>query len=167
MTINRGIGPEQTIWQFRAALNVGALVCRGPGYVGLVADYNRILKGDRATLRTADRAVKRLYRSRYGASWVAAHDVYMTRLYNFWAQPEGKLGFCAAAVELAADAAHLPGVRFAAFAKAHLDELEKPFLQVFDRIAATQARIKDWDAFYEQGRSGPPPAAAGAPSGSR
>ena len=143
-TINHGIDGERTIWHVRAALNVAAIGCRSDADAALVPAYNALLKDQKAVLAAADAAVKAGFRQRLGPSWQGAHDVYMTQLYNFFAQPAAKAGFCAAADRIAPQAATIPTVGLAAFAQTALPELEAPFLATYRAVDDYRVALAAW-----------------------
>src|SRR3546814_1685780 len=77
-TVNSGIGPQETIWHLRAALNVAALAC-GDGKA-ITSAYNRFLADRKQVLKKAWAAET----SQHGR---ATMDRHMTLLYNYFAQP--------------------------------------------------------------------------------
>lgn len=135
-TINSGLGPEETLWHVRSALNVAALLCgHQPGGAGLVQRYNVLLASDKAVLTTAYGGE----RQRYGTGDPAALDRHMTQLYNFFARPEATTGFCAAAVEVSQQFATMPASELMAAAPAALARLQDRILHpapVAPRVAA-------------------------------
>ena len=150
-TINRGIDARQAMWHVRAALNVAAIGCRAPEDAALVANYNSVLKAQKTALADANTSVEASFHTRFGTGWQTAHDQYMTRLYNFFAQPAAKPAFCAAADALAAQATITPAAGFATFAADAMPQLEAPFLAVYREIDATHAAQLAWDARYGSG----------------
>ncbi|HEY0269686.1 MAG TPA: SPOR domain-containing protein [Sphingomonas sp.] len=163
-TINHGIDPLQAMWHVRAALNVAAIGCRGADNgAALATAYNGMLTHHRALLATANKSVEANFRARFGASaWQKAHDAYMTRLYNFFATPAAKPGFCAAAAPLATQAAATPPGQFATFTASALPQLEAPFIEVFRQVDGYHEAVAAWDARYGPGatRAAPPVEAA-------
>jgi hypothetical protein len=145
-TINSGIDAERRMWHVRAALNVAAIGCRSTADAGLVPAYNALLTSQRAALAGADLSVKADFRKRLGSGWQAAHDVYMTQLYNFFAQPAAKAAFCAAADEVAPQAAALPPGGLEAFAQTALPELEAPFLASYRAVDDYRVALAAWQA---------------------
>jgi hypothetical protein len=143
-TINSGLDPLQTEWHVRAALNVAAIGCRGAGDGALVNAYNAMLNGQKAELAAANKAVEARFRAA-GGDWQAAHDSYMTRLYNFFSQPAAKADFCAAADRIAPRAA-APSGGFKAFAAASLPELEAPFIETYRQVDAYHVALARWEA---------------------
>ena len=164
-TINRGIDPRQAMWHVRAALNVAAIGCRGDADAGLVPAYNAMLTSQRAALATADASVKADFHARLGGDWQNAHDVYMTQLYNFFAQPAAKAGFCAAADQVAPQAAAVPAGGFEAFAQTALPQLEAPFLANYRAVDDYRVALAAWTA----GQAGGPQTelASAIPAGPR
>ena len=152
-TINHGIGAQQAMWHVRAALNVAAIGCRGTdGGTALTAAYNAMLTSQHAALAAANKSVEASFRARFGAGgWQAAHDAYMTRLYNFFAAPAAKPAFCAAAVPLAVKAATTPASQFAAFTAGALPQLEAPFVEVFRQVDGYRTALAAWDVRYGDG----------------
>jgi hypothetical protein len=140
-TINSGIDPVQTEWHVRAALNVAAIGCRGAGDSGLVTAYNTLLSRQKAELALANKAVEAKFRAA-GGDWQAAHDAYMTRLYNFFSQPAAKAGFCATADRIAPEAAATGG--FKAFAAEALPMLEAPFIETYRQVDAYKVALAEW-----------------------
>jgi hypothetical protein len=151
-TINHGIDARRAEWHVRAALNVAAIGCRSEADAGLVPAYNAMLASQRAALAAADTAVKADFRARLGTSWQNAHDVYMTQLYNFFAQPAAKASFCAAADQVAPQAAAVPAGGFEAFAQTALPQLEAPFLANYRAVDEYRVALAAWTA----GQNGAP-----------
>ena len=124
-TINSGLGPDESLWHVRAALNVAALLCgRQPGGAALVRRYNALLADDKVTLATAYASETR----RYGSGDPAALDRHMTQLYNFFARPQATLAFCAAAMDVSQQAAATPAAQLTAFAPPALARLQSAIL---------------------------------------
>lgn len=155
-TINRNLGPQQTAWHVRAALNVAAIGCRSMADASLTTAYNSLLATQRASLAKDNVAVQAIYRTRFGKAWQDQHDAYMTRLYNFFAMPVAKAAFCQAADRVAPQAASVPAGSFETFAQTALPELEAPFIAVFQRVADYQVQVAAWDARYGAGAGASP-----------
>lgn len=155
-TINRGIDAAQALWHVRAALNVAALGCRGPDEAALIASYNGLLKAHKAPLAAANTAVMKSYRQQFGARWQQPHDVYMTRLYNFFSQPWAQRAFCPTAAAVIADAQTVPAAGLTGWAPAALARLEAPFTDFYRRWEAYKVDLAAWEARYGPGGSGQP-----------
>ncbi len=151
-TINHGIDPRQAMWHVRAALNVAAIGCRSDADAGLVPAYNAMLASQKSALATADSFVKTDFHARLGTKWQDAHDRYMTQLYNFFAQPAAKAAFCAAADQVAPQAAAVPTGGFQTFAQTALPQLEAPFLASYRAVDEYHIALAAWTA----GQTGAP-----------
>ncbi|PXA84036.1 hypothetical protein DMC47_41545 [Nostoc sp. 3335mG] len=161
-TINFGIDPVQTEWHVRAALNVAAIGCRGASDGGLVTAYNTLLTAQKAELAKANNSVEAKFRAA-GGDWQSAHDAYMTRLYNFFSQPAAKVAFCAAADQIAPQAA-APAGGFQAFAAQALPQLEAPFLETYRQVDAYKVALAQWQAGATTQLASANPAAVAGPA---
>jgi len=144
VTPNRDLTPAETSWHLRAALNVAALRCRGADEAERVAGYNAMLAAARGPLAEAAAGTEAVYRARHGARWQAASDDAMTRLYNFFAQPEAAGAFCAAALTATREAAAVEPSDFHAFAQRTLARLETPFLDFYASWDRYRASLTAW-----------------------
>lgn len=149
LTINSGTSGDDTIWHVRAALNVAAIGCRGPGDAGTIAAYNAMLASKKALLARANATFLKGFGA--GGAGQAASDSYMTRLYNFFAMPAAKPGFCAAAAEIAPEAAGATAADFPAFAEQALPKLEAPFLAVYRAVDDYRVALAEWHARTDAG----------------
>ncbi len=155
-TINSGIDPAQTVWHVRSALNVAALSCHDAAHAALIAQYNSLIVKQRKSFRAADAAVRQRFQAQYPDSWQTEHDLYMTRLYNFFSQPLAQAPFCEVATAVSADAAAVPAGGFEAFAPGALARLEAPFLALYRRYDEYRLAYAAW----QQRSAGATPAAA-------
>ncbi len=144
-TINSGLSPAATIWHVRSALNVAALGCREQE-AAIVAGYNALLASKKTLLKTAFAQTEAEARKAGGADWRDSHDRDMTKVYNFFAQPPAKAGFCAVATEIAAEAAAVPAQQFQSYADAALVRLEAPFLAFYRDYDRYRVALAAWDA---------------------
>lgn len=154
-TINAGLDADATVWHVRGALNVAALGCRGVADAGLVPAYNAMLTAKKAVLSRANAAVQARFRATAGKDWQNQADQYNTRLYNFFAMPAAKPGFCAAADAVASQVAATAPADFVSFAAAALPQLEAPFTAVYAAVDDYRGEVALWDQ-----RFGAPPAIA-------
>lgn len=127
-SINRDLGPGETLWHVRAALNVASLSCTGPERSAIIANYNTILKHHREMLAQAYAAEQAAYRTRYGANWQRMNDTHLTRLYNFFAGPMAQNQFCRVAFAISGEVRDMAPTRLEAFAPGALARLERPFI---------------------------------------
>lgn len=141
--INAGLSPAATLWHLRAGLNVAALACRGPGEAVLIARYNALLAGHAVALKMAEAAYAGEYQA-VGGDWRDRYDDAQTRLYNFFGQPRGRAGLCAAADRALAAIENADDGDLTRAAPAQLAMLDQPFtpprLEVDARVFAAPAR---------------------------
>ncbi len=129
-TPNRNLSADGAVWHLRAALNVAALACRGPDEATIVAAYNALLAGQKATLNGAQTRLAAEYKAS-GGDWQDRYDDQMTRLYNFFSQSQARDAFCNAAAATLADGATVTAADLPAFAAGRLAVLEKPFTDFY------------------------------------
>ena len=127
--INRNLSPAATVWHLRVALNVAALACRGGPEMQIIADYNALLRSQKATLAAAQASLAAEFKRR-GGDWQDAQDDAMTRLYNFFSQAQARDAFCAAAADVLARTRTLGEPELGGFAQASLKTLDAPFAQM-------------------------------------
>jgi cell division septation protein DedD len=135
-TINSGVGDKEAIWHFRAALNVAALSCTDQS---IRDNYNQLLKGRKAVFASA-------YASETARLHGAALDQHQTRLYNFFAQPPAKIGFCRAADAEATQALSVSAAEFPAYAVSALQRLEAPMIAFYAAYDRYRHELADWKA---------------------
>ncbi len=110
----------EAIWHVRAALNVGALTCRG-GYETLAADYNLLLDQHDALLSRA----YAFEENRFAESEL---DRHLTQIYNRFANQHSPQGYCRAAQAILAQARAADATRFSMAAPEWLAVLEQALL---------------------------------------
>ncbi|GAA4052080.1 hypothetical protein GCM10022213_25690 [Parerythrobacter jejuensis] len=148
-TINAGITPAQTIWNMRAALNVATLNCQDPQFANLLPNYSAFLTNFRRPLRTANSAVTREFRDRFGRrSYRGEQDSYMTRVYNFYALPPAQRGFCQAALEVSAASLTVAPADLESFSARSLPRLDAVFEDFFSSYERYQRDLASWNATY-------------------
>lgn len=146
-TINRDIGPLQTLWHVRAALNVAALSCTGPLYERLIGDYNAFITNNSASLRNANTAIVRKFERDLGRGFKAEHDRHQTKLYNYWSFSPLRRPFCDQAVQVSQRAIVTKSADLESFASEALPQLEKPFT---DFYLAYEEYLRDLAAWKVQ-----------------
>lgn len=147
-TINRDIGPLQTLWHVRAALNVAALSCTAPQYERLVDDYNAFITNNKSFLRNANNAIIRKFRRDVGSGYKSAHDRHMTRLYNYWSFSPLRRPFCDQAVEVSQRAIITKSDDLTAFGADALVQLEKPFNDFYAAFEEYERDLEAWRVQY-------------------
>lgn len=144
-TPNRALSDAAAIWHVRAALNVAALGCTGADQSVMIDRYNAMLKTQKAPLAKAQTALI----SQYAASapdhkGQAAYDDAMTRLYNYFAQPTIKAGFCAAAGAVLAQSTTVEPAGLTSFATGAVATLDAPFVDFYRRYDAYRVALAGW-----------------------
>lgn len=140
ITPNSGIGPLETMFNFRAALNVAALLCARPPNTAARDGYNSFLKRHRVALANANRAVDAKYQREHGAEGLRMRDSKLTRLYNHYAYPPVKAKFCATAARRLGTANALASKDLETYSQGALAEVEQLFQDHFVKIEAWQKR---------------------------
>ena len=163
MTPNVDLSPEQALWQFRIALNVAALNCRGPDEAILVANYSRFLTTNRTAISRAERWVIADLGRRNGTNGIALRDSLSTRLYNYFAQPPVLRSFCERAFAIAGLAANEPTAGILPFAQTQLAAIDQPFVDFYAAYDRYRADYAIWRSMNPQTPSTIAPAAV-APS---
>jgi cell division septation protein DedD len=135
-TINSGITDKEAIWHFRAALNVAALSCTDQS---IRDNYNQLLKSRKAVFASA-------YAGETARLRGSALDQHQTRLYNFFAQPPAKIGFCRAADAEASQAVSVSAAEFPAYAVKALDRLEAPMIAFYAAYDRYRHELAQWKA---------------------
>lgn len=143
MTPNVNLSPEQSLWQYRIAMNVAALNCRGPEEDALVANYTRFLNVHKTAIARAERWVIQDQARQNGNNGISARDALSTRLFNYFATPPVHEGFCRAATSSMALVTQEPADNILPFAIMHLTLVDQPFVDfyaAFDQYKVDYAR---------------------------
>jgi len=153
-TINRDLGPLETLWHVRAALNVAALSCTEPQYSRIVSDYNTFLGNNEKYLRNAYAAINNKFRREQGKDYRKAHDRHQTNLYNYWSFSPLRRPFCDQAVQISQRAILATGDDLETFGAQALVELEKPFTDFYLAYEEYEKALDAWRVQYapEQAR---------------
>ncbi|MEH6755954.1 MAG: hypothetical protein V7676_00420 [Parasphingorhabdus sp.] len=149
-TINRDLGPLETVWHVRAALNVAALSCTGPEYERLVGDYNAFIGNNEKYLRNANNAIVSKARREIGSNYKVEHDRHQTILYNYWSFSPLRRPFCDQAVQVSQRAIITKTEDMAAFGEQALMELEKPFTDFYQAYEQYEKDLAAWRVQYGQ-----------------
>ncbi|GAA0734562.1 hypothetical protein GCM10009106_18530 [Sphingomonas japonica] len=142
-TPNTRLSQPATLWHLRAALNVAALQC-GKAGDPVETSYNAFLQAHKAALTAAHASVAKEYKAAHGKDAQDAFDDAMTRLYNFYAQPPVRTGFCDAALPLVAKAQSTTDL--AGFAPRALASLDAPFIGFYRAYAQYRTDLAEWQA---------------------
>jgi hypothetical protein len=148
ITVNSNLSDDQLVWNLRSAWNVAALNCMAPEYEPILQGYRAFLTGNVKGLKAVNDRIEISYTSRFKArrDAIVARDGYTTQVYNFFAEPAARAGFCRAALDMANRALAAPPSNPLAFAQANFDGLLAPFEQFFDQYEAYQRASSEWDA---------------------
>ena len=159
-TPNRGLSREETIWNFRAAINVAALNCLGPVWGVIAQNYNQMIVVHKARLNQANTAVDGEYRKRFpGQNALRVRDTRTTELYNYFALPPVREAFCNAALSKSQEAITVPVAAFPEYAIGGLTDFDTIFLNFYDAYAKYQIDIAEWNLKH------PPTPVAGSATG--
>lgn len=148
ITVNSNLTDDQLVWNLRSAWNVAALNCLAPEYQPILDSYRAFLNGNARKLTAVNDRIEKSYTSRFRVKRdaIVARDGYTTQVYNFFALPAARGGFCRAALDMANRAALTPPTDPLAFAQANFDGLLTPFDQFFVEYEAYQQASAAWDA---------------------
>jgi len=147
-TINRDLGPLETLWHVRSALNVAALSCRGALYDRLTDDYNAFIKNNSTSLRRANNAIKAKFRRENSDR--KAHDRHQTSVYNYFSFSPLRRPFCDQAVQVSQRAIVTKSKDLNAFAAEALPELEQPFTDFYLAFEEYERDLEAWRVQYGQ-----------------
>ncbi len=147
-SLNRGITPAQTVWNFRSAWNVAALDCNRPNDAAIQSGYRSFLTDNSRALAKANRAAIKEFQDKYGSTATAAHERYMTAVYNHFALPPTLPYFCDAVLAVARDAVMMQKGDLDGFATRSLPSLEVIFDDFYRRYDKYRLDLADWQARY-------------------
>lgn len=147
-TVNANLSDDQLVWNLRSAWNVAALNCLAPEYDPILQGYRAFLTGNARALTAVNDRIEKSYTSRFRVrrDAIVARDGYTTQVYNFFALPAARAGFCRAALDMGNRALIAPPTDLLGFARANFDGLLAPFDQFFVEYEAYQQVSGDWDA---------------------
>jgi len=144
LTPNVGIGPLETLFNVRSALNVAALSCSTSANTAPRDGYNRFLKLHKTVLANANKAIDAKYRREHGSAGLRLRDSRMTKLYNHYAYPPVKGAFCAKTARYLTAANAMASKDLETWSLGALADIEQDFQDHFRRIEAFQAELRAW-----------------------
>jgi hypothetical protein len=149
-TVNSNLGEDATLWHFRSAWNVAALNCQEPQHQPILDGYGAFLKQNARKLTAAYNALDQQYRREHKTSSEAtrAREALMTQVYNYFALPPTRSGFCATGLAIANEYQNSPPEDLTAFATAGLQRFEAVFAQFFREYEEYQIASAQWDLKY-------------------
>ena len=146
ITPNRGLSRDESIWNFRAAINVAALNCQGPVWGAIAQNYNRMIVIHKTRLTQVNTAVDNEYRKRFvGQNALRVRDTRTTELYNYFALPPVREAFCNAALSKSQEAIAVPVEAYSEYAIGGLTDFDNIFLNFYDAYAKYQIDIAAWN----------------------
>lgn len=151
-SVNRNITAAQTVWNLRSAWNVAALSCHEPRHADIVVNYRSFLKAHEKTLTKANKTVDAEFRAKYGKSFIAPREKYMTEVYNHFALPPTMNEFCTAVQAMGRDAMLIKPAELEAFALRSLPSVEVVFDDFYRKYDRYRMELAAWQAKYA-----PPP----------
>ncbi|MEE9433667.1 MAG: hypothetical protein V3V15_05465 [Sphingorhabdus sp.] len=153
VTPNRGLSRDEHIWNFRIALNVAALTCRGFVWGEIALNYNTMLKQFKRPLAKVNRAVDAQYRRDHGGRrGLRARDTQTTELYNYFSQPPVKSEYCDTSLQKSREVLTQLPEAFGDFSITGLNDLDRIFINFYDAYAQYEIDLAAWQTQY-----GPPP----------
>lgn len=144
LTPNVGLGPLETLFNVRSALNVAALSCATAANPAPRDGYNRFLKLHKTVLANANKAIDAKYRREHGSAGLRVRDSRMTKLYNHYAYPPVKGAFCAKTARYLTAANAMASKDLETWSLGALADIEQDFQDHFRRIEAFQAELRAW-----------------------
>lgn len=149
LTVIRNLTDDQRLWYFRSAWNVAALNCVGPEFQPILDGYGAFLKANAKTLKAVNARIDKQFRTDYpnGSEAIKTREKQMTIVYNFFALPPARAGFCQAALQVAAISAAMPKPD-AMVLSTNFPLFEAPFETFFAAYDQYQRDSAAWDAQY-------------------
>jgi hypothetical protein len=156
ITVNSNLSDDRLVWHLRSAWNVAALNCLAPEYDPILQGYRAFLANNVRTLKAVNDRIEKTYMDRLKArrAAIVARDGESTQVYNFFANPAARSGFCLAALDVANRYLAAPKTQPLAFAKDNFPVLMSPLEDFFNQYEAYQRASAEWDAKYGE-RYGP------------
>ena len=148
VTVNNALNDDHLVWHLRSAWNVAALNCLAPEYEPILEGYRAFLTNNVRSLKTVNDRIEKEYGRKHKTrrEAIVARDALTTQVYNFFALPAARGGFCRAALDLSNRALLDPPRDPLAFARANFDGLLLPFETFFDEYETYQRTSAEWDA---------------------
>lgn len=152
ITPNRNLSLEETIWNFRAALNVAALNCQGPVWGVIAQNYNQLLVVHKKRWAASNTAVDNEYRKRFpGQNALRVRDSRSTDLYNYFAFPPVREEYCNTSLRMSQEMLAVPAASLPDYSVNSLASIDAIHLRFYDAYAQYERDLADWNAKY-----GPP-----------
>lgn len=150
ITVNSNLTDDRLVWHLRSAWNVAALNCLAPEYDPILQGYRAFLSNNVRGLKAVNDRIEKTYQSRFRTrrDAIVARDAESTQVYNFFANPAARSGFCLAALDVANRYLAAPKSPPLAFAKDNFQVMMVPMEDFFNQYEAYQRASAEWDAKY-------------------
>jgi hypothetical protein len=149
VTPNRGLSTEETVWNYRSAINVAAVNCRGPIWDQIAANYNKILIMHKSRLAQSTKLLDGEYKKRFpGENALRVRDSRSTELYNYFALPPIKQEFCDTALRKTQETLLLPSSALPEYSVGALVDLDGIFIRFFNAYAQYETDLAAWNQRY-------------------
>ena len=149
-TINTGLSDDESVWHFRSAWNVAALNCTAAQYQPILTAYSGYISDHARNLKRVNDRIEARYRRENGGrrAGIFAREEHMTAVYNYFALPPARAGFCRAALDISNRYLATPPSDPVAFATANFPVVQAPFEVFFNDYERYQQLSAQWDAQY-------------------
>ena len=156
ITVNSNLSDDRLVWHLRSAWNVAALNCLAPEFEPILTGYRTFLNNNVRGLKAVNDRIEKTYNDRHRVrrDAIVARDRESTQVYNFFANPAARSGFCLAALDVAQRYLAAPKTLPLAFAQANFPVMMSPHEDFFNQYEAYQRASAEWDAKYGE-RYGP------------
>ncbi len=149
VTPNRGLSREETLWNYRSAVNVAAINCRGPVWDQIAANYNKMLVVHKSRLLKSTKALDAEYKTRFpGENALRVRDTRSTELYNYFALPPVKQEFCDSALRKTQETLLLPSDALPEYSVGALADIDGIFIRFFNAYAQYETDLAAWNQRY-------------------
>jgi hypothetical protein len=150
ITVNSNLTDDRLVWHLRSAWNVAALNCLAPEYDPILQGYRAFLSNNVRSLKAVNDRIEKTYQSRFRVrrDAIVARDAESTQVYNFFANPAARSGFCLASLDVAKRYLAAPKTQPLPFAKENFQVMMVPMEEFFDQYEAYQRASAEWDAKY-------------------
>jgi hypothetical protein len=150
ITVNSNLTDDRLVWHMRSAWNVAALNCLAPEYEPILTGYRAFLANNVRGLRAVNDRIEKSYvdRFRVRRDAIVARDKETTQVYNFFANPAVRSGFCLAALDIANRYLAEPKAQPLVFAKTNFDTFLVPLENFFNEYEVYQRASAEWDEKY-------------------
>lgn len=149
-TVNLGLSPDETVWNFRSGWNVAALNCTDPKYAAINQAYTAFVNDHQTPLADVNRRIDAVYRSQASSrrNAIIAREGKATQTYNFFSLPPARNYLCEAALAISNEALFNPPTDPIAFAQANFARLDGAIEQFFVDYEQYEVTSAQWDAKY-------------------